>query len=107
MTPIGSGCPRCRAERIKASPLPLIDGAISLFTRTHRYRCSACGWTGRRRRLKRRQHSQPSLAPRTAPEKRAVVFFVFVIGFLLITGGLLMRSCNQSPRAPIDGGSSE
>ena len=73
MTPIGSGCPRCRAERIKASPLPLIDGAISLFTRTHRYRCSACGWTGRRRRLKRRQHSQPSLAPRTTPVYLAAV----------------------------------
>ena len=101
------GCPKCGSERLKAAPLFLFDSILNLVDSRRRYKCSACGWRGRRHRLKRRNSELPSLAPRTTPRGPAVWFSLSVVVFLLIAGGLLMRSCSEAPRTPIEGGSSE
>lgn len=98
------GCPHCGSDRLKAAPLAIIDTLLNIVSSRRRYKCGACGWRGRRHRLKRRNSELPSLSPRSTPRRNAVWFSMFVVAFLLVTGGLLMRSCNEAPRAPIEGG---
>ena len=100
------GCPRCGADRLKAAPVPIVDVALNLFSARRRYKCAACGWAGRRHRLRRRSQDLPSLSPRSTPRGMAVGFFVMVVLFLLTTGALLMRSCNEAPRGPVEGAGS-
>ena len=98
------GCPKCGSERLKAAPLFFVDLILNLVDSRRRYKCSACAWRGRRHRLKRRHGEFPSLAPRTTPQGAAVWFSLFVVLFLLIAGGLLMRSCAAASGAPVAGG---
>ncbi len=105
MTPSDSaGCPRCGADRLKAAPLPIIEPLAKLGGSKRRYKCSACGWVGRRHRLKRRNQDVASLTPRQIPAKRAGWFFVFVTLFMILTGFMAVRDCRGASRGQIEGG---
>lgn len=98
-----SGCPRCGVDRLKSAPIPVIDLPLRLLVRRRRYKCSGCGWTGWRRRLRRRRDDVPSLAPQIAPAGRAVGFSMVVLALLLVSGVMLMRSCRSSDPGVIEG----
>lgn len=93
-----TGCPNCGAERLKAAPVPLIDPVLNVFSSRRRYRCSGCGWTGRRRRLKRRSHELSS--PRVATAKGVGLFAIVIV--LLISGGLYVQSCVERPAKQVE-----
>lgn len=98
------GCPKCGSDRLKAAPRALADGLLDRFSSRRRYKCSACGWQGRRHRLRRRsQEMSGSLAPHTAPKAPAVWFAVFVVISLLLSGAVLMKNCNEGPHGLIEG----
>lgn len=100
---MSSGCPKCGAERLKSSAIPVVDPVVRLLTGgRRRYRCVACGWIGRRHRLTRRSFDMPSLAPKRAPAGRAVSFFAVVLLFLLITGTVVIRQCAADRRASLE-----
>lgn len=101
------GCSKCGSDRLKAAPIVLVDSVLNLVGSRRRYKCAACGWRGRRHRLKRRNSELPSLRPGTKARSNEVWFSLFVAAFLLVTGGLLMRSCNEASRAPVEGGDSQ
>jgi hypothetical protein len=89
---------------MKAAPRAFSDAVLDKFSARRRYKCSACGWQGRRNRLKRRTQEMPtSLSPRTAPKARAVWFALLAGLFLLASGILLMRSCNDGPHGLMEG----
>lgn len=99
-----SGCPRCGGEQLKSAPLlfGLELGLRVIAGGRRRYRCSACGWTGRRRRLHRRRSNLPSLSQGRTPTGRAVSLFVFTLIFLVVTGVLAARGCPRGQDGPSD-----
>jgi hypothetical protein len=90
-----SGCPKCGTDRLKSAPMPGLDAIARFISGKRRYRCAACGWTGWIRRLRRRHHDVPSLAPRQRPQRMAYVLFVFAAVFLVVSGAMLFRACNE------------
>lgn len=97
-----SGCPKCGADRLKSAPFPVVDTLVTLVSLRRRYRCSACGWAGRRHRLKRRNQELSSLTPQTVPAKRAIWLFLVVVAFLIVSGTMAMRGCRfEVPTATI------
>jgi len=99
-----AGCGKCGADRLKAAPVPIVDATARLLGLKRRYRCSVCGWTGWRHRLRRRSDDVPSLSQRETAAKPAVTFFVLIVILLLISAVLLVRGCEAGSRAPIETG---
>ncbi len=97
--PAVPGCPQCGAGRLKRASIPFFDAAVELMTTQRRYRCADCGWTGRRRRLRRRTHDQSA---RRASRAVTVGFVIGAVAILLIVGGLSIESCD-TPAAAGDG----
>ena len=98
-----NGCPHCHAERLKAAPIFAVSTLLKSVSSRRRYVCTQCGWVGWRHRLQRRHSELPSLSPKAKPSHGAIAFFVFVLVFFIVTGALLMQSCQNTPEpgAPI------
>jgi hypothetical protein len=78
--------------------MPLVSAFTGPLVRRYRYACADCHWTGWKPRLRRRSDAGTvTLQQRTQPESRALWFFIAVVGFLLVTTVLLMRSCEPRP----------
>src|SRR4051794_32723943 len=99
-----AGCAQCGADRLKSVPIPIADSAARWLGLKRRYRCTVCGWTGWRHRLRRRSDDVPSLNPRQGAAKPAISLFVLVIIFLLVSATMLARGCDSGQRSPIETG---
>jgi len=98
MSSFASGCPSCGADRLKSAPVMALESLVRLVSEKRRYRCAGCGWTGWRRRLIRRKRDVPSLNQKRTATPPAVIFFIFVVAFLLVSGVFLVRGCSTRPQ---------
>ena len=90
-----NGCPTCGSERLKAAPVFAVDALRGALDRRRRYRCSACGWSGWKHRLKRRSSGETNLTPNAAPAGRAVWFALVVVAVLAVSGAMFTSSCQE------------
>lgn len=98
------GCPRCRSERIRSAPLPLVGSVLTLVTAKRRYQCADCHWRGWHHRLQRRHGASMGVTLQQAevPQAPALWFAAAVMTFFLVVTGLLVRGCDT--QAPVEAG---
>lgn len=95
------GCPRCKADRIKAAPVSVVSPVVNLVSERRRYRCAECGWAGWRRRLRRREQAAHQSSRRSGTPFRARMFFWLLIAAILSSGAFAYQSCEfERPASP-------
>jgi predicted RNA-binding Zn-ribbon protein involved in translation (DUF1610 family) len=75
------GCPSCGSERLRH--VEDASDRLARFAGKRHYRCSACGWSGWKHRLKRRHRAATPRAERPQITRKQVIFLLICLAVVI------------------------